>query len=516
MSLSLISNNLPKEISTILKGKEENSWIKTLKKFDKAQKKKKEDKDNKGKSISKLFEAIVKNADWSSNTQLKKIAKEAHDYLTAKTSKLSDKVKKRYETTTKAYNKAFQKKTETEKTPAKIVPKVALKDTAVEKSAFMRLPAVMHDLIIGFLVRSEDYLSPKNDRKIFQVCKYFDAAENKLLNGKNDLIIQIIKKKFKNSSKIPKLSVFKPIGTKIDSFHFFSVKNPGLFLTQIAKCFPNITKLDLTEACDIKKQLGFLQKLPKLKELILDREPDTDGSPKDYSLEAVARASTLERLSLKHCEEITPVGIAHLCKGLPQLTSLDLEGSLCPVNPPPNTNNNDITIHLLLLKKLQHLNLRGIDNLSDSGYKRIAKIPTLRTLSIEGGRYGLTAEQQLSVSTLRSFSDLSQLKAFFCEGCTNEQLQAIAASLPHLQALRLPDSTITNGGVQHLLKFTELCTLNLDAKEVTDELQKLSALTNLKNLKIHKLQPEHKNIIDTLQVALPNLKVKEEESSCNF
>jgi F-box/leucine-rich repeat protein 14 len=143
----------------------------------------------------------------------------------------------------------------------------------------------------------------------------------------------------------------------------------------------------------------------------------------------------LEYLGLQDCQRLSDESLKHIAQGLVSLKNLNL--SFCI-----SVTDSGLK-YLSKMPKLEELNLRACDNISDIGMAGLA----------EEGCCGL---ESLDVS--------------FCEKIGDQALQHISQGLYHLKSLSLSSCQISDEGLEKLAKMKDLQVLNVgQCSKITDK-----------------------------------------------
>ncbi|CAI7844600.1 unnamed protein product [Closterium sp. NIES-54] len=220
-----------------------------------------------------------------------------------------------------------------------------------------------------------------------------------------------------------------------------------------------------------------------------------EASLTDAVLAHVAGMTRLSTLDLSNSSGFTTQGLQHLY-ALPSLTCLVLYGT-------PVGGGNDGAVSLNGIGAASSLETLVLDETSvgDDDLEPLTTLTSLTSLSL-GGCHSVTPALMLHVGRLTGLEDLSlggcamgdevppllaclrQLSSFTApRGVTDAGLQHLPA-LPFLQRLSLCDCLgVTSAGMLHVGRLTSLRGLLLPNTRVTDQgLQHLTALTDLVSL----------------------------------
>lgn len=236
--------------------------------------------------------------------------------------------------------------------------------------------------------------------------------------------------------KLTELTALDLSGCEIDERLGSAVARlPHLISLNVAKC-AGVTDEDLPEVA----------KLPEL--TFLDASCCRVG---DAGLvELSKRNTTLECLHLRHCEEITEVGVMSLSQ-LGTLTALDL--TLC-------TQVTDAAVQALSLglPQLNTLSLRGCREITEAGVKALFHLEDLTSLDLSG-RIPVTED------VLRGLARIPRLATFKVSECLSHITDSSVCMMAQFPALTELDlsicSQLTDNGLQQLSTFRFLEVLNL-------------------------------------------------------
>ena len=181
----------------------------------------------------------------------------------------------------------------------------------------------------------------------------------------------------------------------------------------------------------------------------------------------------LEYLGLQDCQRLSDESLKHIAQGLTSLKTINL--SFC-------ISVTDSGLKFLSkMPKLEELNLRACDNISDIGMAGLAE---------DGG------------------CGISSLDVSFCEKIGDQALQHISQGLYHLKSLSLSSCQISDEGLEKLSKMHDLQVLNVgQCSKITDKGLEMLAneLINLESIDLYgctKLTPKGIDVI----MKLPKLK----------
>lgn len=216
----------------------------------------------------------------------------------------------------------------------------------------------------------------------------------------------------------------------------------------------------------------------------------------DAALVHLAQIKTLENLSLHWAEAITDDGIVCL-KQLPSLKKLDIKNSkvtdkglshiyqiksLEYLELPNKGISDEGLVYLGELKNLRYLSIARIhyvDPIMDKGYytdKGVAELAKLQLL--EGLNIGSIGITDSGMDHIAKLTNLRDLNLFGCTNVTNKGLTKLT-TLKSLQRLYVNDANLTIGGLSYLNKLSNLVTLRLDGVLQDNSRLDISRLTKL-------------------------------------
>jgi hypothetical protein len=509
MTLTLISQHLPKNFVSLLEGKKESKWIDVLKKADKK-------KREKGEGVSKLYKTIVlKTPAWHHNDKLRSVADKADTYLFLRGSEITKKAKKRYKEVHKTFTKKFlegesdekAKKHEKQskfknrekvkqikaekskpKTKEKATPKPKPESKEVQQTApLCKLSQDVHVHIAEFLVSfgNDRYLTLPGNLNFFSTCKQLNRCELPFLErrGKGLAVGDIIRQVFGFKEyfwplKIPKKEIFQQIGKGVKNLDISGLNNVPLVPKRIAECVPSLEELTSTSNTEIEP----FTHLKNLKAVTL-----IGYSLLDDVTESLEHIQMLSSLQLKDSQDLSD----DVLKGigsLQNLTHLNLEQS--------KGYTSQGFQYLAALQKLETLNVvwinapfafgigiwpTDISPLNDAAMQEIAKITSLTSLDI-------TNSNMVSDAMIPRLSTLTKLQTFRLNNAkhtfTGQGLQHLSTHLPQLKTLSLNNCIgLQNADLQHLLPFKQLQNLSMRNNNLDDvglgHIARLSTLTCL-------------------------------------
>ena len=233
----------------------------------------------------------------------------------------------------------------------------------------------------------------------------------------------------------------------------------------------------------------------------------------DSALERISQmVPNLEELELGGCTNITDDGLAMIAWGLRKLKKLDLR-SCCEISnqgmaslggQDSSSNGGTVALeHLVLqdcqklydealsfisqgLPSLKSLNLSFCGNITDSGLKHLARKPNLRELNLRScDNISDTGVAYLAEGGAR----ITSLDVSFCDKIGDPALQHVAQGLYSLKSLSCSACNISDAGIERIGRsLHELDTLNIgQCSLVTDRgLQLISEhLTNLSSIDLY-------------------------------
>jgi Leucine-rich repeat (LRR) protein len=214
------------------------------------------------------------------------------------------------------------------------------------------------------------------------------------------------------------------------------------------------------------KGISIITNMPQLEDLkIISRQVTDKG------MEHPARCTSLKKLTLNNCP-VTDEGFARLAtlKNLENLTIMrtSITGAGLAV--------------LRKLPELRDLSLFFME-LGKEGITRLASAKSLERLEFRYLDIGLRDEDLACLSGLTSLKSLNMgVKDPSQSQITNEGL-AHLAKLTNLENLRIPGKNINDDGLKHLAKLSSLESLTFNDCPITDRgLRHLEPLTSLKSL----------------------------------
>lgn len=264
-------------------------------------------------------------------------------------------------------------------------------------------------------------------------------------------------------------------------------------LRDVVQGVPNLDSLNLSgcyNITDIGLSHAFVAALPTLTELDLSLCKQVT----DAGLGRIAQfLKNLESLDLGGCCNITNTGLLLVAWGLKKLKRLDLrscwhisDGGIGHLaGRDPETNDGTLMLeHLGLqdcqrlsdealkhisigLTRLKRINLSFCINVTDSGLKYLAKMPSLQSVN-------LRACDNITDIGMAYLADggsrISSLDVSFCDKIGDPALGHISQGLFHLQYLSLSACNISDEGVVKIAKtLHELETLNVgQCSKITD------------------------------------------------
>lgn len=214
----------------------------------------------------------------------------------------------------------------------------------------------------------------------------------------------------------------------------------------------------------------------------------------------------LKKLNLRSCWNISDNGIGHLAGlsketayGTPQLECLGLQDC-------QRLSDESLKYISQGLTNLKTINLSFCISVTDSGLKYLSKMPKLEELNLRAcdnvsdiGMAGLTDDGGCGISLL----DVS-----FCEKIGDQALHHISQGLYHLKSLSLSSCQITDEGLEKLTRMRDLQVLNVgQCSKITDKgLEMLgNELLNLQSIDLYGCTSITTKGIDII-MKLPKLK----------
>lgn len=283
-------------------------------------------------------------------------------------------------------------------------------------------------------------------------------------------------------------------------------------LETLAK-LPELTMLDIRRDLKLDNAaLAVLASMPKLTELHAHYNSFTNSG-----MNKIAKAVTLKKVDVRGCTDVSDNGAKYLAK-LPELEELQFRFAI----------TNAGVEHLTAAPKLNFVEFQDCGDITDAAVPFFQQMPALKGLRIfrckgflDSAVAGVAALpltrlelRDLNVSnegiaalknntTLKTL-ELSELASVDAAGLTdalsglkdlekvsffsipfnNDALANLAANSPNLKSLQLRSVAVTDEGIDSLLKFQGIETLDLreNAGLTADALAKLGALTGLKTL----------------------------------
>ena len=259
-------------------------------------------------------------------------------------------------------------------------------------------------------------------------------------------------------------------GTSIEIFSKASLLYQPSLVNQsdevLFKIFDQLSPEDLNKISETSKR--FRQAVDNYIKVAPKTSP-TWKAPVNFNIEKIkgdptALSKFIRDLDLSQFKHFTPEDLEAFLKFFPNITSLKL---------PPDINNDHLKA-LASMTKLQHLNLRACDGITDAGLVHLEGLKELHHLDLANCR-------QINGAGLVHLKDLKELHHLNLANCHR----------------------ITNAGLVHLKDLKELHYLNLTfCFQITD-----AGLVHLKDLKeLHHLGLAHCGISDRGLVHLEDLK----------
>ena len=214
----------------------------------------------------------------------------------------------------------------------------------------------------------------------------------------------------------------------------------------------------------IDEWLGILVNFPQLKRLDL-----TNARITDKGLKQLASLGNLQELTL-YGTKVTDPAIGELAP-LKSLRSLNLEG----------THVTDASMKRLgQHPSLQELNLTSA-HITDAGLKELSTLQTLRNVRVGGA--SITDEGLKHLARLNSLESLTLWKT----SVTDEGMKHVAR-MKHLTSLFLGRAQISNAGIKEIAKCKNLQSLSASELPLTFDVKELGQLKNLNYLDLEGTQ----------------------------
>lgn len=214
----------------------------------------------------------------------------------------------------------------------------------------------------------------------------------------------------------------------------------------------------------------------------------------------------LKRLNLRSCWQITDQGIGHLSGLSKETAEGNMELEYLGLQDCQRLSDESLKHIAQGLTSLKTINLSFCISVTDSGLKFLSKMPKLEELNLRAcdnisdiGMAGLAEDGGCGVTSL----DVS-----FCEKIGDQALQHISQGLYQLKSLSLSSCQITDEGLERLTKMHYLEVLNVgQCSKITDKGLEMLAneLVNLQSIDLYgctKITPKGIDII----MKLPKLK----------
>ena len=214
----------------------------------------------------------------------------------------------------------------------------------------------------------------------------------------------------------------------------------------------------------------------------------------------------LKKLNLRSCWQITDQGIGHLAGLSKETAEGNMQLEYLGLQDCQRLSDESLKHIAQGLTSLKTINLSFCISVTDSGLKFLSKMPKLEELNLRAcdnisdiGMAGLAEDGGCGVASL----DVS-----FCEKIGDQALQHISQGLYHLKSLSLSSCQISDEGLERLTKMHHLEVLNVgQCSKITDKGLEMLAneLVNLQSIDLYgctKITPKGIDII----MKLPKLK----------
>jgi len=231
-----------------------------------------------------------------------------------------------------------------------------------------------------------------------------------------------------------------------------------------------VTEVNFRGATIDDSALGHLVGLRRVRSVLLNETTITDDG-----LVAVGKTTTLRNVDLRDCK-VSNAGIAHLT-GLTDLAALRLSGKSGAA-----TVDDDALTDIAKLTKLRALALDFLW-VSEEGLSKLGDLKILEELYLAKTLVGDDA-----MGTLQQFPKLKKLRVAQTQ-VSNEGLAQLTV-LTQLEDLDISEcSLVSDDGLQHIGKMTQLKRLNLWRDAITDlGAEHLAPLTNIQWLNLDNTQ----------------------------
>lgn len=310
---------------------------------------------------------------------------------------------------------------------------------------------------------------------------------------------------------------------------------------EVLATLPELKTLDIRRDLMLENSsLEILQKMPKLETLLAYYNKFTNSG-----MNRISKIKTLKVVDVRGCPDVSDNGAKYLAR-LPLVEELYFRGSITNegiqnlaqapklrfVEFQDCNEINDMGIDAFKsLKSLTELRLFRCKGISDETIKGIAEIPftrlELRDLNLSNdGILALKGKNTLKtvefselpgvdgsglndlLSTLTSVEDLNLFAIPFDDSCA----KTVAETLPNLKSLTLRSVSMSNTGLDSILKLSKLEFLDLRENDSfsTAALLNLSKLGSLKRLYLNGTSmslPENSDALKQLQKLLPKCNI---------
>ncbi|MDO5580546.1 MAG: hypothetical protein Q4G69_05390 [Planctomycetia bacterium] len=310
---------------------------------------------------------------------------------------------------------------------------------------------------------------------------------------------------------------------------------------EVLATLPELKTLDIRRDLMLENSsLEILQKMPKLETLLAYYNKFTNSG-----MNKISKVKTLKVVDVRGCPDVSDNGAKYLAR-LPLVEELYFRGSITNegiqnlaqapklrfVEFQDCNEINDMGIDAFKsLKTLTELRLFRCKGISDETVKGIASMPFVRlelrdlNLSNEGilalkGKTTLKAIELAELpgvdaaglndllSSLPALEDLNLFAIPFDDACA----KTVAEKLPNLKSLTLRSVSMSNAGLESILKLSKLEVLDLRENDSFSPvaLLNLSKLGSLKRLYLNGTSlalPENANSLKQLQSSLPKCNI---------
>lgn len=297
--------------------------------------------------------------------------------------------------------------------------------------------------------------------------------------------------------------------------------------------FPFLTSVDLS-ACsqDITPiKLRALRGQRYLSELVIGRNQRLIAcTVTDRALAELVPLTNLRTLNLSQCVHIGDAGIMALVH-VPSLTNLDISGcvgitdvgimllaqlsELISLEMPWCLKVTNAGLKALSsLRKLAHLNISGCQLVSEAGIVSLSALSNLESLNLLNLGYSKPCVTDSALAALKVLSKLKSLSVGGVQVTSNKLtdtgFQLVTEFFPKTTQLTIISLGITDEGVQHITKLTNLQSLSLrGCSRVSPAIMLyLSQLTSLTELVLlHNVKLQHKSGEMAVLSRLSNIQV---------